>query len=214
MTFAHPLQIAIDGPAASGKTTVAQQLAGRLGIDFVDTGAMYRALAYEALRRGIDPGDGPALALLVNAAVTETLAEEKLQSEEVTAIVSTVAAHPNVREAMVEAQRSIATGRSVVMAGRDIGTVVLPHAPVKIFLTASVAARVERRRAQLEQAGTEVDARRLRDEIESRDRSDSTRAVSPLEPASDAHRIDSSALSVDAVVDAILEIVRRAEEAR
>lgn len=214
MAFAQPLQIAIDGPAASGKTTVAQLLAGRLGIDFVDTGAMYRALAYEALRSGVDPGNGPALARLVNAAVTETFPERTLQSETVTAIVSTVAAHPEVREAMVEAQRRVAEGRPVVMAGRDIGTVVLPHAAVKIYLTASVDARVERRRAQLEKAGTEIDARRLRDEIEARDRSDSTRAVSPLEPARDAHRIDSSALAVTGVVDAILDIVRRTQEAR
>ena len=159
--------------------------------------------------RGIDPGDGPALARLVHSAVTETVPDRTLQSEDVTAIVSTVAAHPEVREAMVEAQRRVADGRPVVMAGRDIGTVVLPHAPVKIYLTASVDARVERRRAQLEKAGTEIDAQRLRDEIEARDRSDSTRAVSPLEPAHDAHRIDSSALAVTGVVDAILEIVRR-----
>jgi cytidylate kinase len=214
VAFAQPLQIAIDGPAASGKTTVAQLVADRLGVDFVDTGAMYRAVAYEALRRGIDPGDGPALARLANGALMEMVPGETLQSEDVTAIVSIVAAHPEVREAMVAAQRRVAEGRPLVMAGRDIGTVVLPHAAVKIYLTASVDARVERRRAQLEKAGTEIDARRLRNEIEARDRSDSTRAVSPLEPASDAHRIDSSDLTVSGVVDAILAIVRRAQEAR
>lgn len=208
------LHIAIDGPAASGKTTVAHRLAERLHVDFVDTGAMYRALAYEALQRDIDPADGPALVRLAGAAITETIPEETLQAEDVTAIVSTVAAHPEVREAMVAAQRRLAEGRSVVMAGRDIGTVVLPDAPVKIYLTASVAARVERRHAQLEQAGTEVDLRRLRDEIETRDRNDSTRAVSPLEPARDAHRIDSSALTIDGVVDAILAIVRRTDGER
>src|SRR5581483_2290154 len=208
-TLMLPLQIAIDGPAASGKTTVAQELARRLHVDFVDTGAMYRALAYEALRRGIDPHDGAALAPLVDAAVSETIPEKTLQSEPVTAIVSTVAANPDVREAMVAAQRNLAGRRSLVMAGRDIGTVVLPDAPVKIYLTASVDARVERRHAQLEQAGTDVDRNRLRDEMETRDRNDSTRAVSPLEPARDAHRIDSSALTIDQVVDAILEIVHR-----
>ncbi len=208
------MQIAIDGPAASGKTTVAERLAARLHVECIDTGAMYRALAYKALRRGIAPADGPALARLVGAAVSETIPEERLQAEDVTAIVSTVAAHPEVREAMVAAQRRLAEGRPVVMAGRDIGTVVLPDAPVKIYLTASVAARVERRHAQLERAGTEVDVRRLRDEIETRDRNDSTRAVSPLEPAHDAHCIDSSALTIDGVVDAILAIVRRADGAR
>ncbi len=214
MALDRPLHIAIDGPAASGKTTVAHRLAERLHVDFVDTGAMYRALAFVALQRGIDPADGPALVRLVGAAITETFPEETLQAEDVTAVVSTVAAHPEVREAMVAAQRRLAEGRSVVMAGRDIGTVVLPDAPVKIYLTASVAARVERRHAQLELAGTEVDVRRLRDEIETRDRNDSTRAVSPLEPAHDAHRIDSSAITIDGVVDAILAIVRRTDGAR
>ena len=99
------MQIAIDGPAASGKTTVAERLAARLHVECIDTGAMYRALAYKALRRGIAPADGPALARLVGAAVSETIPEERLQAEDVTAIVSTVAAHPEVREAMVAAQR-------------------------------------------------------------------------------------------------------------
>lgn len=207
-TSVQPLQIAIDGPAASGKTTVALKLAERLHVGFVDTGAMYRALAYEALRRGVDPSDGAALAALAADAVASKVPDETLQSEDVTAVVSIVAAHPQVRHAMVEAQRRIAEGRSVVMAGRDIGTVVLPHAPVKIYLTASVAARVARRQAQLALAGTAVDSRRLREEIETRDRLDSTRAVSPLEPAADAHRIDSSTLTIEEVIQTILDIVR------
>lgn len=202
-----PLQIAIDGPAASGKTTVAQLVAKRLDAEFVDTGAMYRALAYLALQHGVGATDGPGLARLVDAAVRGAIPERTLQSESVTAIVSTVAAHPEVRTAMVEAQRRVAEGRSVVMAGRDIGTVVLPNAPVKIYLTASVDARVERRREQLARAGIEVDTQRLRDEIEARDRLDSTRAVSPLEPAADAHRLDSSDMPVERVVDAVCTIV-------
>jgi cytidylate kinase len=208
----QPLQIAIDGPAASGKTTVAQRLAQRLGLDFIDTGAMYRALAFLALQEGVDPADGDVLARLVPAAVALHASEEALQSEPVTAIVSVVAAHPAVRTAMVAAQCRAAEGRSVVMAGRDIGTVVLPDAPVKIYLTASVDARVERRHAQLKHAGIGVGSRRLREEIEARDNLDRTRAVSPLEPAADAHRIDSSHISIERVVDEICAIVGRAGE--
>ena len=219
VAFAQPMQIAIDGPAASGKTTVAQLLAGRLGSDFVDTGAMYRALAYEALRSGVDPGKRArwrCAPTRSNAAVTETFPERTLQSETVTAIVSTVAAHPEVREAMVEAQRRVAEGRPVVMAGRDIGTVVLPHAAVKIYLTASVAARVERRRAQLEKAGDRsrraAPARRDRGARPSR-----TARARSLRSSRRATRIEliPATLAVTGVVDAILDIVaarRRRDE--
>lgn len=210
----QPLQIAIDGPAASGKTTVAQRLAQRLNVEFIDTGAMYRALAYLALQKDVDPADGGALARLVQEAVALHASDETLQSEAVTAIVSTVAAHPEVRTAMVEAQCRAAKGRSVVMAGRDIGTVVLPNAAVKIYLTASVDARVERRQAQLKHAGISVGSKRLREEIEARDNLDKTRAVSPLEPAADAHRIDSSHISIERVVDEICAIVKRECEGR
>lgn len=218
------LQIAIDGPAASGKTTVARGVANRLQVLYLDTGAMYRALAYLALHTRTDADNGAALARLEAAqrirvvadanvrlgfrvfAGDAELSEETLQSNEVTAIVSTVAAHKEVRELMVRAQRAAADSISVVMAGRDIGTVVLPNAAVKIFLTASVAARVARRKAQLEAAGVDVDVHRLTEEIEERDRLDRTRAVSPLEPAPGAHVIDSSDMTADRVVDEICSI--------
>jgi CMP/dCMP kinase len=223
------LQIAIDGPAASGKTTVARGVANRLQVLYLDTGAMYRALAYLALHTRTDADNGAALARLDAAQPIRVTAdpivrlgfrvfageielpEETLQSNEVTAIVSTVAAHKEVRELMVRAQRAAADSISVVMAGRDIGTVVLPHAEVKIFLTASVAARVARRKAQLEAAGVDVDVHRLTDEIEERDRLDRTRAVSPLEPAAGAHVIDSSAMTADQVVDEICSIAAVAQ---
>jgi cytidylate kinase len=219
-----PLQIAIDGPAASGKTTVARALARRLRVLYLDTGAMYRALAYLALRTGTDVDNGAALARLVAAQPIEVrldqaaplgftitaggqeLDEAALQSKEVTAIVSAVAAHPEVRSAMVQAQRHIAQGSPVVMAGRDIGTVVLPGARVKIYLTASPEARIARRRAQLEQSGVNVDARKLAAEIQERDRLDETRAVSPLAAARDAHVIDSSDIDAAGVVDEIYRL--------
>ena len=221
------LQIAIDGPAASGKTTVAHLLAQHLRILYLDTGAMYRALAYLALQTRTDADNEAALARLCDrglitigvdaaaplgfriAAAGTELDEMTLQSNSVTAIVSTIAAHPRVRESMVQAQRRIAQDGPVVMAGRDIGSVVLPLAQVKIYLTASVLSRVERRRAQLVAAGVDVNVHQLAQEIEERDRLDRTRAVSPLVTAPDAHIIDSSDMTVDAVVAEIEAIVER-----
>jgi cytidylate kinase len=218
------LQIAIDGPAASGKTTVARRVAERLNVLYLDTGAMYRALAYAALHTQTDLDNENALVRLCAQhriqvtldrhaplgfrifAGERDLSQSDLESPQVTAVVSTIAAHPRVREAMVQEQRRIAQAGPVVMAGRDIGTVVLPNAPVKIFLTASVRARVERRRAQLEEAGVDVSAHELTKEIEERDRLDESRASSPLRKADDAILIDSSGLSVDEVVDRIYDL--------
>lgn len=228
MSDAHPLHIAIDGPAAGGKSTVGRSLAQRLALRYFDTGAMYRALAYLARRDAIAPADAASLREEVRRIRVDLesdaplgfrifangaeLDEETLHSEAVTSIVSEIAAHASVREKMVAAQRAIADKHDIVMAGRDIGTVVLPNARVKVFLTASVAARIERRRAQLEHAG--VHAHQLAREIEERDRLDRDRAVAPLVPASDAYIIDSSAMSADQVVDAIADIVERVAQRR
>lgn len=225
MSASPHLHIAIDGPAASGKTTVALRLARDLGLLYLDTGAMYRTLAVLALEHGVDAGNESALVRLwegANVRVTldpkaplgfriaaeaRELDEATLQSNRVAAIVSTIAAHPRVREAMVRSQREIAQEGPVVMAGRDIGTVVLPTAPVKIFLTASVQARVQRRAAQLAAAGEPVSEHQLAQEIEERDRLDRERAVSPLVPAPDAHELDSSSVGVNDVVAKIKAIV-------
>ncbi len=218
------LQIAIDGPAASGKTTVARLLAQRLGVVYVDTGAMYRALAHAALQTQTDVDNENALVRLFDQQIRvsldreaqlgfrvfwkeKELGQDELDSPVVTAVVSIVAAHPLVREAMVREQRRIAAEGSVVMAGRDIGTVVLPKASCKIFLTASVAARVQRRRVQLDNSGVDVSAHELTQEIEERDRLDETRKISPLAKASDAHVIDSSTLTADQVVGEICALL-------
>jgi cytidylate kinase len=219
--FAH---VAIDGPAGSGKTTVARALARRLGALYLDTGAMYRALAYAALAAGRDPSDEAAMLELARARPVRVVPDgaspegfavyvgdeplgDELYANEVSRIVSIVAAHPRIRSILVDSQRAIAAEGPVVMAGRDIGTVVLPDAPVKVYLIASVPERVERRRAELAERGTIVDRDALRDEIVERDRLDESRAVAPLRPAADAHTIDSSGLTVDQVVDRIAALV-------
>ncbi len=216
--------VAIDGPAASGKTTAARILARELRALYLDTGAMYRALAYLALRNQTDVDNENALVRLsaqfkirveldqdadlgFRVFAGDEEVGEALRSKEVTSVVSAIAAHPRVRDALVAEQRAIAREGPVVMAGRDIGTVVLPNAPCKIFLTASLAARVERRRAELLEAGVDVNAHGLQEEIEERDRIDANRSTSPLRAANDAHIIDSSDLSPAEVVAAILKIV-------
>jgi cytidylate kinase len=216
---AHP-QVAIDGPVASGKTTVAHLLAHRLGFLYLDTGAMYRALALAALRAGVDVESEHALLDLLRAKpIRVTLDVDaplgyrisaggaelgpELFSPEVSAVVSAVAAHRLVRAEMVAQQRRIAAEGPVVMAGRDIGTVVLPAAQHKIFLTASVAARVVRRHAELAAAGIAADRGALRAQIEERDRLDATRPVAPLRPAADAWIVDSTDLSAEQVVERI-----------
>jgi cytidylate kinase len=218
------LQVAIDGPVASGKTTVARALARRIGALYLDTGAMYRALAYRAQHADASVSDESALIALLREAPIDVrldaaaplgfrvmsgdveLGAELFQND-VSAVVSAVAAHPRVRAEMVQRQRAIAAQGAVVMAGRDIGTVVLPDATVKIFLTASVDARVERRLAELLGAGTSVDRNVLRVQIAERDQLDRSRAVAPLRPADDAVEIDSSAMSVENVVEQIAALV-------
>lgn len=218
--------VAIDGPAASGKTTVGRIVAQRLKFLYLDTGAMYRALTYLAQQSQTDLDNERALVRLCEYepirikldldapngyrvfAGSRELSSE-LVSSTVTAGVSTVAAHPLVRERLVMEQRAIAAEGPVIMAGRDIGTVVLPDAQFKIFLTASVDARVDRRRAELQAAGVNVDAHRLREDIEERDRLDETRATSPLRVAADARTIDSTGMTAQAVADEIVRDVRR-----
>ena len=211
--------IAIDGPAGAGKSTVAKIVAEKLGYTYIDTGAMYRGVAWKTLR---DDKDAPDEAILravhdidVRLACTEsgtrvtvdgTDVTAEIRTPEVTHIVSRVAALGPVREKMVELQRAMAADGAVVMDGRDIGTNVLPNADVKIFLTASVEERARRRYDEMVAKGYAVNFDALKDEIASRDKQDSERAISPLRQAEDAVLLDSTALMIDEVVARILEL--------
>jgi CMP/dCMP kinase len=210
--------VAIDGPAGAGKSTVARRIAERLGFTYIDTGAMYRAVAFWALRQGIPTSDRHRMEQLAIAAdiklepgkilLNGEDVTEAIRAPEVTAGASEGAAIPAVRRAMVAKQRAIAEQASVVMEGRDIGTVVFPNADIKIFLDAQPEERVRRRLQEEQSKGTAPDRARLAKQIEERDRRDSTRSDSPLVQAPDAAYLDTTGLDIDAVEEAILKMVR------
>jgi cytidylate kinase len=217
----HNVTIAIDGPASSGKSTVARRIADDLGLIYVDTGAMYRALTYEALRKSVNIKDEDALLKLLkhtdislkkrNMAQSVYLNDEDvtedIRQNNVTNTVSIVAAHPLVREEMVTRQQKLAENNGVVMDGRDIGTVVLPDSDVKIFLVASVMERAERRHKENRSKGIFSDLEQLKKDIAERDYKDSTRDTSPLKQAEDAVRIDTTKLSIEEVVEKIKSLI-------
>ena len=211
--------IAIDGPAGAGKSTVAKIVAEKLGYTYIDTGAMYRAVAWKTLQQSSEATDEAILRAVegidvrlactdsgTRVTVDDTDVTGEIRTPEVTHIVSRVAALGPVREKMVELQRAMAADGAVVMDGRDIGTNVLPNADVKIFLTASVEERARRRYDEMKEKGYAVDFDDLKKEIASRDKQDSERAISPLRQAEDAILLDSTALSIDAVVARIMEL--------
>ncbi|MCK7606700.1 (d)CMP kinase [Geobacillus stearothermophilus] len=215
------INIAIDGPAAAGKSTVAKLIARRLSYVYIDTGAMYRALTYRALQCGVDVHDEQALLSLLRHTHIELQPSPQgqlvfvngedvtdiIRSEAVTNAVSFVAQHPLVREEMVARQRAMAKGGGVVMDGRDIGTNVLPNAEVKIFLKASVEERARRRHEENIARGFPSDFETLKEEIARRDRLDSERETAPLRKAPDAVEIDTTSLSVEEVAARIMEVV-------
>lgn len=217
--------IAIDGPAGAGKSAAARLLAQRLGLPYLDTGAMYRTLALRALEEGIPlPPEGNGVSRLVALArqlpicFAGTAGEprvflggrdvtEAIRSEEVSRAASLVSAVPEVREELVARQRQLGEGGAVV-EGRDIGTVVFPDAPVKFFLTARPEVRAQRRQAELAGRGRLADLEQIVSEIRERDLRDATRPVSPLQPATDALVVDTSDLDLQQVVDLLYRLVR------
>ena len=221
-----PRTVAIDGPAGAGKSTIGALVAERLGYTFLDTGAMYRAVALAALRRGIGPNDASGLAALARqiriAIGPPTVRDGRaytvlldgadvtwaLRGDDVDGIVSQVARIPQVRDAMVEQQREIAKRGRIVMVGRDIGTVVLPDAERKVFLTASAAERARRREEELAARGEKRSRQALLTEILRRDELDSKRTVAPLKAASDAILVETDGLSVGEALDRVLQVTR------
>ncbi len=222
-----PIQVAIDGPSGAGKSTIARILARQLGLVYLDTGAMYRAVGYKAFRQGIDPSDEAALARMMedthlqvvldgNDAEQRILLDdedvsEKIRSQQAAQYASDVSRFTAVRERLVEWQRQIAQGIGVVMDGRDIGTHVLPHARYKFFLTASAEERARRRCAQLEEKGTKCDFSEILAQIEARDYQDIHRAVSPLRQAEDARMVDCTRLSIAEVVQCMMDVIEEEE---
>jgi cytidylate kinase len=219
--MAAPLVVVIDGPAGAGKSTVARSLARALSLPLLDTGAIYRTLALHARERGVDWGDEAGLAQLTDdfplrfVPRNDGAQRVELDGVDVTAAIRTaeisegasrVSAHPRVRAGLLAIQRALA-GDGCVAEGRDMGTVVFPDADFKFFLTADLATRAERRRAELAASGQSPSAERVRADMERRDARDSSREAAPLRKATDAIEVDSSGMSADAVTEHILTII-------
>jgi cytidylate kinase len=218
----RPIQIAIDGPAAAGKSTIAKIVAEQLGYTYIDTGAMYRAITLKALNEGINMASNEeAGALLMETDIDLQPSEngqlvfldgkdvtEDIRSQHVTKAVSEMAAHELVRLRMVELQQQLAEGRGVVMDGRDIGTHVLPNAALKIFMSASVEERARRRFEENKKRNIETPLEELQDEIAKRDKMDSEREVAPLRKADDAIFMDTTSLTIQQAADEILRLAK------
>lgn len=222
-TNPHHIAIAIDGPAGAGKSTAAKMLAHDLGVVYVDSGAMYRAVAWKCLTGDVSIDSAEAVTAVARqisidfipaerdsdvqrTLVNEADVTEEIRTPEVSQAASTISAIPDVRDCLVAKQRALGRASSVVMEGRDIGTVVLPEADVKIFLTASLDERARRRFLELETRGENVTYEAVRADMAERDNRDSTRTVSPLMPAPTAVIVDSEELTARQVVDRILDL--------
>ena len=220
------MNIAIDGPAGAGKSTIAKRLAKKLGFIYVDTGAMYRAMAYYFLQKKTDPSDETAIAAMcpdVDVTIAYEGNEQQvllngenvngfIRTEEVGNMASSVSVYPVVRTKLVELQRQLAAKSDVIMDGRDIGTCVLPDAQVKIYLTASSATRAKRRFDELAAKGETCDLEQIEKDIIDRDYRDMHRETSPLKQAEDAVLVDSSEMNIDEVVDAIYQIYKKTKQ--
>lgn len=204
--------IAIDGPAAAGKGTLARRLAGELGFDYLDTGLIYRAVGMNMLRAGLDPADSARAEAAALDLQSRDLSAEDLRTDQAAQAASKVAVIPGVRAALLEFQRHFAAhppaGKGAVLDGRDIGTVVCPNAPVKLFVTASVEKRAERRLKELRDRGLEAIHSTVLADMRERDERDQNRSVAPLIPADDAFVLDSTDLDADQAFAAALEFIR------
>ena len=215
-------QIAIDGPAGAGKSTIAKKVAKEKGFIYVDTGAMYRAMAYHLLTRGIDPTDAEAIEQNCKDADITICYENGeqivllngknvngvIRSEEVGKMASASSPNPTVRERLTHLQKELARTNDVVMDGRDIGTCVLPNSDVKVYLTASAKVRAKRRYEELSAKGTACDIEQIEADIIERDQQDMTRENAPLKQADDAVLVDSSDMTIDEVVTVILDLCK------
>ena len=211
-------QVAIDGPSGAGKSTIAKAVAKELGIDYIDTGAMYRAIGYKVKCRGIDPADEDAVrAMLTDTQVDLQQGEVYLDGENVSAqirtpemsmMASVCSQIPAVREKLVQLQREMGTRKRVIMDGLDIGTNVLKDARFKIYLTASAEERARRRFLELQEKGEKQSFEDVLEDIKQRDYNDMTRELNPLRKAEDAVEVDTTGLDIDQVVQKVLEIVR------
>ncbi|MBW1741890.1 MAG: (d)CMP kinase [Deltaproteobacteria bacterium] len=217
-----PLIITIDGPAGAGKSTVSRRLAEQLGYTYVDTGALYRAVALAAITKGCAPDDDRGLAEICthlelrfeNSTKGPRLYSngdditERIRTSEITTLASAVSARHVVREYLLEVQREMGIGGGAVFEGRDMGTVVFPDADVKFYLDANLDTRALRRFNELAAGESSIDLSKVREAMKKRDENDSSRALAPLKPAADAIRIDSEPLSVDEVVEVMLREIR------
>ena len=220
------LNIAIDGPAGAGKSTIAKAVAAKMGIIYVDTGAMYRAMALYMLRKGIDPDDaekiseqckeadisidfrdGQQVVLLFGENVNDMI-----RTPQVSDMASRTSVNPDVRAKLVQLQQKLGREKDVVMDGRDIGTVVLPDAQAKIFLTASVDVRADRRYKELLEKGQEADYDEIAAQIRERDERDMNREISPLKQAEDAVLVDTSDMTIEEVTQRIMEIIEQKKQ--
>lgn len=217
------IRIAIDGPGGAGKSTVAKAVAKRLGIIYVDTGALYRTIGLHVVRCGVDPKDVEGVCSLLGSFSLELKfadgkqtvllngedVGDKIRTQQISMAASDVSAIGRVREFLLETQRSIARSNSVIMDGRDIGTVILPDAEVKIFLTASAEARAKRRHKELLDKGQKISYEQVYSEMMQRDKNDSTRDIAPCVQAKDAVLLDNSELDLDGTVDAVLDVIKK-----
>ena len=203
-----PRVIAVDGPAAAGKGTLARRLAAELGLPYLDTGLLYRAVGRRVLDRGADPRDAAVAVAEARALAAADLARTDLRGPEADMAASAVAVIPEVRAALLDWQRDFGRRHGAVMDGRDIGTVIFPDAPAKLFVTASPEARARRRWLELQGRGVARDLAEVEGELRARDAQDASRATAPMKPAGDAVVLDTTGLDIEAAFAAALRIVR------